>query len=99
MMSVSFNPYINRFVVVYSEPMGATAMIRTAPHPEGPWSAPTELFSVDAPANSNGWVYDFLAHPEFSQENGRIMYITYSKKIDELYSELRLVAVELELSQ
>lgn len=99
MMSVSFNPYINRFVVVYSEPMGATAMIRTAPHPEGPWSAPTELFSVDAPANSNGWVYDFLAHPEFSQDNGRIMYITYSKKIDELYSELRLVAVELELSQ
>ena len=99
MMSVSFNPYINRFVVVHSEPLGATAMIRTAPHPEGPWSAPTKLFSVDAPENSNGWVYDFLAHPEFSQDNGRIMYITYSKKIDELYSELRLVAIELELSQ
>jgi hypothetical protein len=98
MMSVFFNPYLNRFVAIYSEHLGATAMLRTAVHPEGPWSAPIALFSVDAPENPNGWVYDFLAHPEFSQDNGRIIYITYSKKIDGTYSELRLLAVELERS-
>ena len=63
---------------------------------EGPWSAPVELFSVDAPENVYGWVYDFLAHPEFSQDNGRIIYITYTKKIDRMHSQLRQVAVELD---
>ena len=55
-----------------------------------------ELFSVDAPENVYGWVYDFLAHPEFSQDNGRIIYITYTKKIDRMHSQLRQVAVELD---
>ena len=74
-------------------------MLRTVVHPEGPWSEPIELFTVNAPENVCGWVYDFLAHNEFSQENGRIIYITYSKKTDQMHSELRLVAVELGLSQ
>jgi hypothetical protein len=97
MMSVFFNPYINRYVAVYSESLGATAMLRTAENPEGPWSAPKELFDIDAPENVHGWVYDVLAHPELSQDNGRIIYITYTKKLDKMTSELRLVAVELAL--
>ncbi len=96
MMSVFFDQHINRYVAVYGEPLGATAMLRTAARPEGPWSAPIRLFSVDAPENVYGWVYDILAHPEFSQENGRIIYITYTKKIDQMNSQLILVAVELD---
>jgi len=99
MMSVFFNPYLDRFVAVYSANLGSTAMLRTAPNPQGPWSEPIELFHVEAPENLNGWVYDFLAHPEYSQDDGSVIYITYSKKVDEMYSELRLVAVELRLSQ
>jgi Domain of unknown function (DUF4185) len=99
MMSVFFSAYVNRFIAIYSEPLQATAMLRTAPRPEGPWSEPVEILSVDAPENIYGWVYDFLAHPEFSEDNGRIMYITYTKKTDQMHSELRLVAVELELSR
>ena len=99
MMAVFFDKHINRYVAVYSEPLGATAMLRTAVAPEGPWSAPLRLFSVDAPENVYGWVYDFLAHPEFSQDNGRIIYITYTKKIDKMNSELILVAVELDPPQ
>ena len=99
MMSVFFNPYINRFVAIYSKHLGASAMLRTAVRPEGPWSEPMEIFSVDAPDNPYGWVYDFLAHPEFSQDNGRVIFITYSKKIAHQLSELRLVAVHLEMSE
>lgn len=99
MMSVFFNAYLNRFVAIYSENLGSTAMLRTAPHPEGPWSEPIEIFSIDAPHNLNGWVYDFLAHPEYSQDDGKVIYITYSIKFDDMYSELRLVAVELLLPQ
>jgi hypothetical protein len=99
MMSVFFNPYLNRFIAVYSEPLAASAMMRTSPRPEGPWSAPIELFSVDAPANVYGWVYDFLAHPEFSRDNGRTLYISYTRKTDQLHSRLHLVGVTLDLPQ
>jgi len=96
MMSVFFNAHIDRFVAIYSEPLGATAMLRTAAHPKGPWSAPTELITVEAPENVYGWVYDFLAHPELSQDDGRTIYITYSQSIDEKHTQLKLVAVEVE---
>jgi hypothetical protein len=100
MMSVSFNPHLNRYMAVYSKSMGAEAMIRIASRPEGPWSAPVELFGVEAPENVHGWVYDFLAHPELSKDNGRTVYITYTiKTSDPMTSEMRLVAVELDMSR
>ena len=99
MMSVSYNAYLNRYVAVYSEPLGSTAMMRTAKRPAGPWSAPIALFTADVPANIYGWVYDFIAHPEFSMDNGKTIYITYTKKTDQLHSQLQLVAVELEFSR
>ena len=74
----------------------ALEMLRTAAHPKGPWSAPTELITVEAPENVYGWVYDFLAHPELSQDDGRTIYITYSQSIDEKHTQLKLVAVEVE---
>lgn len=98
MMSVFFNPHIGRYMAIYSESLGSTAMLRTADKPEGPWSAPIELFTVDASENVYGWVYDFLAHPEMSPDNGRTVYITYTKNLDQMHSEMRLVAVELEMS-
>jgi hypothetical protein len=99
MMSVFFNRYLGRFVAVYSEPLEARAMLRTSPSPEGPWSAPIELFSVDAPENIHGWVYDFLAHPEYSTDDDRTIYISYTRKTDKLHSQLHLVAVTLEQSR
>ena len=96
MMSVFFNPYISRYVAIYSESLGSSAMLRTADRPEGPWSEPIELFTVDAPENFHGWVYDFLAHPELSPDDGRTLYVTYTKKLDQMHSEMRLVAIELE---
>ena len=88
-----------RVLVMASEPLAATAMMRTSPRPEGPWSAPIELFNVDAPENVYGWVYDFLAHPEFSQDHGRTLYISYTRKTDQVHSRLHLVGVTLELPQ
>lgn len=99
MMSVSFNPHLNRYIAVYSQSLGAEAMIRIASRPEGPWSAPVELFSVEAPENVHGWVYDFLAHPDLSQDNGRTIYITYTIKTDPMTSEMKLVAVDLDMSR
>ncbi|MCB1702820.1 MAG: DUF4185 domain-containing protein [Halioglobus sp.] len=99
MMSVFFSAYLKQFLVIYSEPFGAKAMLRSALRPEGPRSAPMVLFSVEATENAHGWVYDFLAHPEFSEDGGRIVYVSYSRKTDETHSQLQLVAVELGYSQ
>lgn len=99
MMSVFYVPYIGRYVAIYSEPMASTAMIRTATRPEGPWSLPKELFEAKPSDSETGWVYDILAHPEFSEEDGRVIYITYSRHIPDNRTEMRLVAIELEPSQ
>ena len=95
-LSVSYNPYIDRFIAVYSQPMSTSVMLRTAERPEGPWSDPVELFKALAPENKIGWIYDALEHAEYSQENGRILYITYSRQTAPTAFEFRLVSVQIE---
>jgi hypothetical protein len=53
-------------------------------------------FTAEDSSSELGWVYDALAHPELSQDNGRIVYVTYSRYTDPHRSEMRLVALELE---
>ncbi len=96
MMTVFFSPYIDRYIAVYSQPMDAKTMLRTAPEPEGPWSSPLTIFTAEPPVASHGWVYDALAHPEYSQDNGRIVYITYTRATAPYHSEMKLIAIELE---
>jgi hypothetical protein len=96
MMSVFYNPYIERYLVVYSELMGVDILLRTATQPEGPWSSPIIVFAGERPNTEFGWIYDALAHPELSQDNGRIIYITYSRELEPGKSEMRLVSVQLE---
>jgi len=96
MMSVSYNSYLKRYLAVYSQPMGTGVMLRTAKKPEGPWSKPLKAFDALAPANAIGWIYDAMEHPEYARENGRVIYITYSRQTDSLTFELRLVSVVLQ---
>lgn len=96
MMTVFYVPHIGHYVSIYSEPMAAKTMIRTAAKLQGPWSRPQELFTPIAPENELGWVYDAIAHPEFSQDNGRIIYVTYSRQIAPALSEMRLIEAVLE---
>jgi hypothetical protein len=98
MMSVFYNPYIERFMTVYSLPLGVETMLRTSPQPEGPWSSPTVLFSGETPKSDVGWIYDALAHPELSQDDGKSIYITYTRQMAPRESEMRLVLVQLERS-
>lgn len=95
MMTVSWNPYLNAYTAVYSQPLEAKAMLRTAPAPEGPWSEAVKLFDAEKPEEGD-WVYDVLAHPEYQREDGRFIYVTYTRNTGFLQSEMRLVEVELE---
>ncbi|MCU7937060.1 MAG: DUF4185 domain-containing protein [Candidatus Thiodiazotropha sp. (ex Dulcina madagascariensis)] len=94
-MSVSYNPYINRYIAIYNEPMDRAVMFRTAIAPEGPWSRAEKAFDAIPPDNDIGWVYDALHHPEYDQDGGQTIYVTYSRENGFLSSELRLVSLKI----
>jgi hypothetical protein len=95
-MSVLYSPYVERYLAIYSQPLDKQTMLRTAPSPEGPWSKAVKVFDATAPINNTGWVYDALAHPEYTAMGDNTIYITYSRQTALLTSEVRLVAVEIE---
>ena len=96
MMSVFYNSYLDKYLAIYSKPLEAVTLMRWAQHPSGPWSMPLELFANEAPVNDFGWVYDALAHPELEQDNGRIIYVSYSRQTGPGRSEMRLVSIEFQ---
>jgi hypothetical protein len=96
-LSIAYNSHLERYLAVYDQPMDHRVMLRTAPAPEGPWSAPLEAFIAQTPeGDPDGWIYDGQAHPEIEQDSGRIQYISYSRGTGFLQSEVRLVRIDLE---
>ena len=95
MMSVFYHEYVSAYIAIYSQPMSHQVMLRAAERPEGPWSSPVLAFTAEDSATAPGWVYDALAHPELAPDDGRIVYVTYSRYTAPRISEMRLVALEL----
>jgi hypothetical protein len=94
-MSIAYLPARDCYLAVYSEPLDTKVMLRTAPHPEGPWSAPLFAFKGQAPNNKDAWIYDALGHAEFAEQDGLVQYISYSREMGMFDFEVRLVTLEL----
>ncbi len=77
-MTVHFNAHVGRWLAIYSDPGTNDAVVRTAPDVCGPWSDEAKLFTGDR-KTTEGWIYDMVVHPEYSEENGRVMYISFSR--------------------
>jgi hypothetical protein len=92
-MSLSFDTWLDAWLVVYSPPLEGRVHARTAPALTGPWSAATLLYDPpgdDAP-------YDANHHPEYEEDGGRVLYVTYSRGTGGWFdTEFPLVRVELE---
>ncbi|MGE5696299.1 MAG: DUF4185 domain-containing protein [Candidatus Sericytochromatia bacterium] len=70
-MSVAYNDYLKKFVMLYTDSFSNVVM-RTADKPEGPWSLATKIVSTtDVP----GGIYAPYIHPWSS---GRDLYFTLS---------------------
>jgi hypothetical protein len=97
-LSVTFNDYLDRYIVVYSEPTSSIIQLRSASSLTGPWSVATKVTAALASQNTNGWVYDGLTHPQYNEQDGRIIYLTYTRDLGSpLFArELRLVRVSVE---
>jgi len=94
MMTVGWNAYLGRYLAVYSRVFSNSVVMRTAETLEGPWSSEEVLFTAQKPLVGDN-VYDALAHAEYARDDGRIIYVTYSRATDNFRSEQRLVSVEL----
>lgn len=75
-LSVQWNEYLGRYVMLYGNENNRTIVARTALAPEGPWSDPTTLLDARA---TDGGVYAPFIHPRSS---GKDLYFTASRWSD-----------------
>jgi hypothetical protein len=92
-LSVSFNGYLGQFVAVYSGIFSNDIWMRSAPHPEGPWSNPEKLFGALAPSSGND--YAGKEHPELAGDGGRTLVVGYARSTGTFDGEVRLSSVTL----
>jgi hypothetical protein len=80
-LSVSYNAHLGSYLAVHSLDLTGKIVGRTAPQPWGPWSEPVVLWSVnvkrDQPLPYPPLIYAGKEHPELSEDNGRVIYLTY----------------------
>lgn len=92
-VNVAWNEYLGRFVAVHSLTLSNAVVMRTAEHPEGPWSAPSELFTGEPPLQDVNYAGE--QHPELAREQGRIIFVSYYHPLPApLHGEIRLVQVD-----
>lgn len=75
-MSVSWNDYLQRYVMMYGNEVQRTIVARTAEKPEGPWSPPTTVLNA---LETTGGIYAPYIHPITS---GNQLYFTASRWFD-----------------
>jgi hypothetical protein len=89
--SVSYNPYLGRYLAVHSQDLSGKIVARTALEPWGPWTAPEELYQVNMPHPAHlpypQLIYAGKEHPALARENGRKIYVTFIE-FEEYYPHL-----------
>ncbi len=94
-MSLSYNAYLSRWLVIYSPSLSADIVARAAPALTGPWSKETVLYTPDGADEDP---YDAVHHPELSEDGGRVEYLSWSRSTGEGWfgTEFALLRVEFE---
>ncbi|TVQ13105.1 MAG: DUF4185 domain-containing protein [Balneolaceae bacterium] len=95
-MSVSWNIYLGCWLAVYSEGTGGRIVACTSQRPEGPWSNPVLLHTVEMPEHDLPYprlIYAAKEHPVLSKNNGSILWITYIE-FEEYFPHLLEIKIE-----
>jgi hypothetical protein len=74
--SVSYNPYLRRYTMIYVEEYHKRLMMRTAEQLWGPFSAPIDLIGVPHEETSP-LAYLGFEHAHFQENGGRKIYVSY----------------------
>ena len=90
--SVSWQPFLKKFVFVYSDGIWGTILMRTADAPEGPWSAPTKVYQCpDMKISPHVFCYAAKGHSELSATNELLIsYAANSDNLSEVMNNTRL---------
>ncbi len=98
-MTVSWNSWLNQYVAVHSELLGNRIQLRTAPRPEGPWSASltieTSPTGIQASVPSGTTNYLAQEHIALSSVDGHSLVVGYSRPLAPFRGEVRLVRITL----
>jgi hypothetical protein len=91
--SVSFHPYLNKYITVYSElGMSENIIMRTAEKPEGPWSRQIVVYKTpETEWSKNYFCYAGRSHIELSGTKDLLVsYICNSTDFFEMASDARI---------
>ena len=88
--SVFFDADLGLWLAMYEEEPGGPVVVRTAPAPQGPWSAPGHV--ADTLGSADGWPYSGIAHPEFDGEG---ILFTYYRSTGDWTGEIHALRVVL----
>jgi hypothetical protein len=91
-MSVHYSAHLGAYVEFFMGPLDGTFHMRTAPAPEGPWSAAVDFGQGAAPAGGS-FDYGLVAHPELAREGGRVEYASYFQPGSFLDGTMHLVEI------
>jgi hypothetical protein len=73
--SVSYNRYLGQYLMLYSRFLEKDVVVRTAPHPWGPWARPRPIYRCQ-PSKPDAYCYAAKEHPEYASEGGKRIYFT-----------------------
>ena len=76
--SVTWNPYLGRYLMLYIEEYEKQLTVRFSRFPWGPYSPPESITSVPHDPSSE-LVYMGFEHPELRRDKGRRIYLSYSQ--------------------
>lgn len=93
-LSVSFNPYLRRYLAVFLVAGTNQIALHTAERPEGPF---TQLATVVVPrgARATGELATALEHPELASKCGRHLALTYLAPLEDGGVEVKPVEFDL----
>ncbi len=96
-LTVSYNPYLQRYLAVSGGVLNSTISLRTAEHAEGPWSQPAEIpadgQAILPPLDDKAFNYVIIEHPELRSADGRSIVISYSRPTTPFAGDVRLARV------
>ena len=96
-MSVSWNHYLDAWLLVYSPPFDGAVKARTAPHLSGPWSDESVVYDLSENGHGDESPYDANQHAEMAEQDGKVTYITWSRHTTGWFgSEFPVLRVEFE---
>jgi hypothetical protein len=93
--SLHYDAHTQQWLHIASRGFGATTIaVRTSPALEGPWSAPTDLYTPPESSRPNTLVYAAKAHPELPTGDGSLI-VTYAANTFDFTELMRPEGAEL----